>query len=453
MEKWKRRIIKIGKWDKLPFLLYMLMIVLLHFFLILEGDDVFFQNILREKNMGEIVALRYATWTSRIIIEVIMISLLQFPFFVFKILNIGMFGLLLYSLTKLFGKKKNRKLNWVICIALFLLPFPLFHSAGWAATCLNYLWPLALGLWAMLPIKKVIEGKPIKIIQILLSVIAILYACNQEQMAVVLCIVYLVGMIYCLRKKKRSKVVICLFFLTVISLIFIITCPGNEVRKWEETLHWFPEHASYSFIDKLQLGITSTMKYLVLQRNVLFIAFTFIMGYMVYNRYRSIFYRMIGWFPFLGSIFVPFFAQDLVQLVPKIETLIKNFTSRSLVIQITNYTSIYYYVVLFAYLMILACILISLYLIFKNTKHQFLAIGIYIIGLGSRIAMGLSPTVFASEERTCIFFYMSFIILIILMLRKFFEKEKEEEKQNRMKIPMAIFIVLGFFNHIKIKGL
>ena len=70
------------------------------------------------------------------------------------------------------------------------------------------------------------------------------------------------------------------------------------------------------------------------------------------------------------------------------------------------------------YCLILIFIEISILILFdKNKQKQFLASLIYFCGFISRFIMMFSPTVFASGERTSLFFYISLIILNIIFIK------------------------------------
>ena len=51
------------------------------------GDDIWFLDIAQKTNLIEYLAMRYSTWTSRLIIEAIMLTLLQLPSVVWIVLD------------------------------------------------------------------------------------------------------------------------------------------------------------------------------------------------------------------------------------------------------------------------------------------------------------------------------------------------------------------------------
>ena len=84
--------------------------------------------------------------------------------FIWKIASIGMCYLLVYSISELFIEKNKRNLNTILCICLLTI-ITLLRETGWMATINNYLWVAATGLYAIIPLKKIIKQEKISKIQ------------------------------------------------------------------------------------------------------------------------------------------------------------------------------------------------------------------------------------------------------------------------------------------------
>lgn len=116
------------------------------------GDDmVYFKTLLDgNSSLGEILAHRYETWSSRMVIEAVLIPLVHCPL-LWKILDIVIFTSLPVLLCGLLGVTGARTL---VCnrtgAALSVCDVA---SAGWIATTTNYLWPL----WGVLVIGMVLK--------------------------------------------------------------------------------------------------------------------------------------------------------------------------------------------------------------------------------------------------------------------------------------------------------
>ena len=153
----KEYIKKIYKSDKFPFLILIMIYTFLSFFMEKSGDDVWFAIVNENKNLFTFITERYNTWSSRVIIETILVIFAKYlPVSVWKISNLGIFYLLVYSISKLLIIHKNENIkiiNTYISILIFLIPFSLYFEAGWIATSTNYLWVASTGLYTILLLK------------------------------------------------------------------------------------------------------------------------------------------------------------------------------------------------------------------------------------------------------------------------------------------------------------
>ena len=86
---------------------------------------------------------------------------------------------------------------------------------GWYATTLNYVWPLALGLYGLSYIIQIISNEKISIAQQISYVVASLYAINQEQMCALFVGFYALFMIYSLVNIKGTYFNVCSFSVIV----------------------------------------------------------------------------------------------------------------------------------------------------------------------------------------------------------------------------------------------
>lgn len=411
----------------LPFIVYSILIIIMNLKMSIVGDDVYFSSVLQGNNLLDWISLRYNIWSSRILLEGIMVTLLNIGFNFWKLLNIGVFLILPYAIKKIFNSKSDTKIDWLICMSLFLIPASCYGDAGWVATSINYLWPLAFGLLACIPIKKNFCDEKMTKVEIVISCISLIIACNQEQMAGILTIVYIGTLCYNLIKKKPNKIIIFYTIVVLASILFIFTCPGNSNRKVSEIETWFPEFTTLNIIDKAQLAITSMMRYIVIKGRIVFTVMTTVIMCAVFITNKSKIYRGIAIIQFIGSIPLNLVNKVIPQSLFAIKDTINQFGETKLVINSATYNNVFLYIMILYYFIILACIIISLYSIFKNTNKSIIAISILGLGLISRLVMGLSPTVFASAERTSIFLYTSFIILIIYIIKHLKETEKNIE--------------------------
>ena len=404
---------KLLKSEKIPIFIFMVVIVILHIFIQKENDDLYFSTVCENIGLFDFLGQRYNMWTSRIIVEGVLVIFCNFlPMEIWKVANIGMYALLIYSMSKLFVTENKQKLNWILVISLALVPITILKEAGWMATMNNYLWVAATGLYAMIPIKKLLSNEKINVFQAISFVISAIYASNQEQMAGILFLVYTFFLIYIIKNKKQKPILFIIYAIILLNLILIMICPGNVNRKIQEEETWYPEYSETSLPIKLSQGLTSMMDYVIGSGRVLFYGFIALITYTMWRTNKDIKYRLLGMSPII--------------LVVIFDEVTRNFENPNMIFK----TCIY--------LLILISIGICLYYIFCKKKEKdmknFTPLFIYIVGILSRYVMVFSPTIYASGERTSFFWYISISILIILLFKdKIFKLKKGEKLWESLK--------------------
>ncbi|MGG7153635.1 hypothetical protein ACQPUR_23735, partial [Clostridium neonatale] len=193
------------------------------------NDDVFFINQYSQKGFVQYFQERYNTWTTRLIIEFVMMGLLNISFMLWRILDSLMIGLLGLVLSKLLNMEKSRTYNWIIVLFILIYNWIDMSSAGWVATTLNYNWPLTLGLISLILVKKIVENRNIKSYEYPIYILSGIYASNEEQMSIILIPIYIASIIYLLyfkrRKIKNVSFIIIQLIISSGMLIFMLSGP------------------------------------------------------------------------------------------------------------------------------------------------------------------------------------------------------------------------------------
>ena len=402
-----------------PFVACFLIMLVMHLDFIFSGDDSFFMNITNLMHTNDFLVQRYHQWTSRIIVEYILVSLVHLPIFVWQLLDSIMCTILCMVISYLFfddaAQKDKVKINLWIVFLFFLYPFSFLGSAGWIATTLNYLWPTVLGLVACIPIKKIFCEKSFHWLEYIVYIAALLFACNVEQISMIICAVYTLALIFFLLKHKKNYFFIGQLLLSYASLAFILLCEGNRSRYAIEVAEKYPNYEMLSIADKVNLGLTTKMGHFLSEINVLMVILTGMIALLVLKKYKDdIFYRFIGCIPFVMS----FFCKTMITMGIPLAV------NEDISMNIFKMDLISHYIPIVASVLFIACLCISLYLVFENSIKTICYIGIFFMGFGSRFLMGFSPTIFASGERTFFMFYVAIIILCSCMypyLKKKFE--------------------------------
>ena len=407
---------KIYKSNTFPFLVYIFLMICFHFLMQKTGtDDIFFSNACNNTSLWEYLLNRYQNWTSRLVIEAgEVISCGFLPLFIWKFIDIGMYILLLYSISKLIITENKRKMNFILVGSLLCIPIFILAEAGWVSTINNYIWTSATGLYAMIPLRKIYNNEKISIFQAITYILAIIYASNHEQMAGILFIVYACFTFIYVRNKKIKPIIWILDAIIILSLISILLCPGNVIRKAQEIANCYPEYANFGILEKLQIGLTSMMDYCLLQERLLFVIFIFVITLALWKNANNLKSKIFAITP-IGICIVFKYCNTFLSKVDFIDL---------------EHSKIYLYFKVIVYLAIIVLLAISLYRIFKNDiKERFLSILIFFTGVISRYIMAFSPTVYASGERTSIFFYISMCMIIVYICNNLFKRKEEKNEQ------------------------
>ena len=401
--------------------------VFLHFPLIPLDDDPTFMAIARDENLFQWLALRYSVWTSRLIIESVL-WLVAKNFLVWKLLNISLIMILYFFLCKLLIiDKQDGKNYWIIAFGILIYPFIHMGSAGYMATTINSLWPVVFAVIACYGMKKAISHKRIRIWEYPVYFCSLLYASNAEAMnAFLFGLTAYLFIRYIVEHKKLNYYLVAQLLIVVSMLIFILTCPGNANRSNVQTTLMYPQFVDYGFFTMFLNGYISTLAHFIARPNIVFPIFCVLLYSNIHFMYDRKLYRIIALTPFI--IFVlSLFANIIVSYDSRILVWgfsLLNIFSGVVLITTENYTNVYAYIPIVVYSICLSAVLISIYLCFmKNKQNALFFVYLFLLGFGTRVIIGFTPTLWFSAFRTFIIFYFVLIYFIILFYQKLMEFE------------------------------
>lgn len=442
----------------LPFLVLFLLMLAAHGTVSYGRDDVLFRSVLDVTDGLSFLTDRWHNWSSRTIIEGVMIYILDIDrFSLWKWLNCLLFLPLPWVICRLTRKgiQEQPQFHWFVVGLILLYPYGYdMSTSGWAATTMNYFWPLVFALIAILPIRVWLEGGKLRWYAWLFLIPAFLYAANAEQTCVILLAVYIA--FFCWQAavcKKVSPQILVLSGLALLSLSWILCCPGNQVRRAAE-LYRFTEYPILGFADKLDLALSSTMVQLIGRPNLLFLFFALMLAGAVWKKEQAVFYRLIATFPAACCLVFGIFQEQTTALYPELGRMME-ITNQG-VITVENYFLYKSYLPLFVMGGVILCVLISFYLIFREDaasgktpdvketlrkcpRTGTLAVFTFLLGLASRAMMAFSPTVWASNTRTNIYLDFSVILLCCLLYEETDEKDRQNSKLWWLLGILAVF--------------
>lgn len=407
-------------WIYFPLVILFVLMLVMHFLMNFSNDDInFFSSILDRMSWGEFLKWRYWSWTSRVVIEGVLVVLSR-HLYLWRVLDSLIMVLLVYSLNRLLFLKATSK-NLVLCSLITLLyPFWNMKEAGFCATTLNYLWVLAFLLFVLIPFSDIYNKRCVDKRLYPLYGLMLLYVCNQEQAVCIVLGVSLLFMIEMIRTKKMHFYVLFCLVISLGSLLFILTCPGNDNRAFLETLNWYPDYVNARFFDKVYLGIVSSMSILLGSIFVLWF-FSFCLCASSLRISCSKFTKAIalGQFLLISGLSV---YRGYCRLSSLSENLFHYSTDVGHVFTFSKEN------LLFLGLSLLLVIIFIYLLIAIFKKKGWILVFVLLFGCGTRLMMGFSPTIFASGARTSIFLYFSLLIIIGYLLKESFPLFKRRGK-------------------------
>lgn len=367
------------------------------------GDDAHFAMVLESQSLWEWTVERYQTWSSRNLIDALMVILRVYAPGLWRVLNTAVYVLLGYLISWLFTDRSLAG-NCVIAGSIMMLFGWDLHDAGFIASSLNYSWPGMCALLAMVPVKKALTNQELHVPDGLLLLPAVL-AANEELTAVLVTGTAVTAIVLCIWQKRR--IVPCLWAeaaIGALGLIYILTCPGNRLRVIREAEVYYPEFPQLDFWDKLQNGFNIACYSMLRKGNYLYILLGVMMTVLVIAGTR----KMIKWIP---ALLLTAFLTCLGTLRPRLARVLPILEPDESTSKLFTDPGITAGAETLLFLILLLLLFGVLYQACADWRQFAPAAYMLLFGLASKTVMGFSPTVLASGSRTCFFLLMSIIIV------------------------------------------
>lgn len=455
-----------------PFVLFVGAMLILHAIMGFNGDDIKYAKVLTNQSLVDYINYRYYNWSSRLIIDGLLVILTHIDMIIWKILDVIIYTFGVYYIIKLVNKKYSKKMAYFGILLFLMYPFYEMASAGWISTTLNYSWCFAFGIISFIPLIYEVQGEKVNRYMYVISFLALLFATNQEQSGA---LIFAFNLLYLLNslinKKPVNKFNVLATVISAGALIFVFTCPGNTIRFAHEVAYWYPEFANFTILDKSYLGLVTTFGSLIEQK-ILFPMFYIILSVFVLIRSENRYLKYFCYFNIILVVFItvfntfidisiletslkslgnvpgviknsplmaiPHMFEQIVNATPYLTETLKLFTYEGLPKLSINSISI---VVLCLYLLISSCIMLV-----KAFPKNLLPFFIFLGGFVSRFIVGFSPVVFPSGARVTIFLYVALITLILMLLKKLYDNNAIPYRTQ--VILENSFLIIAFLNYV-----
>ena len=380
-------------------------------FIQLYGDDI---TGMRVENGSIVDYWKYSVylcsiWTSRLFVNfvIFLFSDNRYTFIWAAYMGLSLY-VLMYSFSKLFAGDSSKECNLVIASIIMLFPWHYLNSAGWIATLTTYLSPTAFGFFSLIPIKKYLCGQKLKWWEGVVYSLALIYGANLEQMMVVILGSYTAAVVYFAVIKKKYVYLWIQLILSFASCLMTILSPGNFIRKKDEIINWYKSWDMLNKIDKVDLGYSTTMQWLLFGSHIFMIAICCLFTFIIWKKYKRLSFLSIAGVPTLLVILLGPLRSITVTMYPNIKDLTDSIEKNGLVtVANRGNLSAFSKYMIWAAMIILLCMVVVL--LQDSIRMLIVSFVLICTGGASRVVMGFSPTIYASGPRT--FAVMVFCIM------------------------------------------
>lgn len=404
-----------------------------------RGSKYFPENGNVLQALYNFTVFHYTKWSSRNIIEVVLMIVGVLPEICWHILDILTVVLIGYCLDKLVAIK-SPKLKY-LSIFSFLMMYQVItmRSAGWIATTVNYSWAVAMGLYMYLTIQRIRKGEPVSKVSYVLAILASLFAVNHEQLNGMMLLLLTMILVKDLWDKKFKKAVLPFLAVNLIEFLWILLCPGNSCRRNSETTSYYPVYEEYSFIHKVYEGISSLLRALFDIRGMVIITLTcvILLLYLVLKNKSAVWIKAAAMIPVFYTA-GKFVRQVLIQIAGKGETNIF----------FMDYRESTWAAALGC--MVLICIFTVCWHITRNMEGQSLFLGAFLAGAATKIVLGFSIAFYVSGERTSIYLTFILILAALFLIEKYEDFFRVLEKKKFLFGILLINFGLFLLNYLLI---
>lgn len=384
------------------------------------NDDSYFVIVRSQwDSLFDLLVDRYLTDSSRVLSEAVLFTLIRMPFIVWQVLDTLICILVYHCLTVLLVNDKQSRDNIIVFFAFASYPYMHMGSAGWICTSLNYMWPLAALLYALSGAFRRYRGEKVPPWKYALYFAAMVFAANCEQSAAMLAMTFALAFVFALLEKRGKWYELAAVLIGAAGILFAMLAPGNDERTMMEAENWMPEFFDLTFLEKARLCSVFVFEHFVMIPDVIFFLFALLLAVCGTGRKEdakdaagNVIDRVIAVIPLaIDVIFTGcYFIRDFI-IGHKTKY---DFTTPAIYMEDVKTAFVQISEVLGLVLFIVG----SVYTIWKVIPElQKKLVMIWALGCGFavRMALMLSPTMFASWHRTLIFMYFAFLYCIVIL--------------------------------------
>lgn len=327
--------------------------------------------------------VEYLKWSGRIAANGLLYFASKIGIWSYRLISPLSILLTSYSISRIFTKNFNFR---YFILSVFSFGFirhrVLGESVFWFTGAFNYLIPVSLGLYALIPYIDYFfwNKKERKLFQIISAIIAgFIAVLGNEQFSLIMFVFIII--FHLIKRKNIPKFFYFLSTSILIELIISLISPGDRLR-WYSELHWLPGFDRMSLIAHILLGSSWIFNSLLNQ---------FIVIFLILSAIPLIFTKLFK--KKLKIIYFLYLIQLIFLIISKLFS-IKIHPNIQLLLLLTYFSGLF--------TLIIYC-----------SSRRIFDLLCLLAGLGSLFVMWFSPTIFASSDRVM---YVTSLLWIIVVL-------------------------------------
>lgn len=424
---------KIMKFKYMPYIIYMIALLILHTQYSCYSDDIGVMVKLQPTLKDEInnLSASYAGWSSRILINPLIFIMAHFDIHVWMILDVLFLTIIAILFTRLLFGIIDFESACITVLVMLIYPINICFEVGWMVTSMTYVWPSVFALLACMAIRKDMDGDRIRIFEGILYCMAIVYAANIEGLSVMLCIIYMSYLVGGIIRKRFNPVIFLQLILSVCGFMWHLLSTDNQDRMSGQE--------KVSFFDKIEIGFTNTAARLFFDPNymiICFVVFLAICMWITGNKRKNTGVALaitVGVTQFmLGKIIPVILGKNYYP------NAFFNYFLKKGSIADGKYNNIISWLFLLGCIIILGMIVVCIFSYF-DTRQAVLILVILVAGFAARMVVSYAHGRWIYHQRT---YYSVYLAVAAAMLAIYIQLGKENKRKIIMKF-LTIAAVVG----------
>ena len=392
----------------------LLIAIAIYIFLVVKtngiSDDKYFSEALQNRSLWEFIKYRYERWSTRLTIETFLVLTINHKI-LYKLIITSCFLVTMLFMTKLASSGKQLNGIKVLLCTVLLLSIPhsvLDETLWWVSGAYNYFMPVAFTLPALYIY--FFRDRFSFLVQ-LLSLLLMIVAYSSEQ--ILICFVLPLIIIQTIKNKDFSFYNILFFLVSIGYTISAITSPGNKIRFLAEISYWFPDYTHFNYIGRLGLGLDRINENLANLNIPLLLLSVLVLCILI----KRVDMKKVDIFSVVVIALYSIFSIGKFNKLPIVNYTLLDFSTSCKFKNFIHYSFTILFVFSLLFLVVSIC---------RNAKDLLNTFVILILGFGSVMAVGFSPTIYASGARILFFLDLTFVYVVIYLLFSFFPVKKTE---------------------------